>query len=93
MLGVHLSVFAVIILFVWRGRMKKRLTWGENYHVILFYVINHVSNIAFALIGRHFQVLPLIIPIAVLHLAILAWIFISSWKVKRSEKVREEKDE
>jgi cbb3-type cytochrome oxidase subunit 3 len=81
-----LSLLLFILAFVWKGKMRKRLSCRYHFHIILIYISNHVNNIVFTLIGGHLQILPLIIPFAVVQLGILWWIFKQGGKVEVGEK-------
>jgi hypothetical protein len=73
MLGASLLALAAVLVY-WRGRMKTKFTQKSDFVLVLAYVVCHLSNLIFALIGGHYEILALTAPIALIHIAILVFI-------------------
>ncbi|MDR3344884.1 MAG: carotenoid biosynthesis protein [Oscillospiraceae bacterium] len=74
MLGLTFAVFFVL-LAVWRGRMREKLSWKRDYIVVLVFGVFHLSNIVFALIGGQFKILLFSLPFIALQMGVIAWGF------------------
>lgn len=67
MLGLHLVLPAVLLLALWRGRMRRRFTIRENLPVVLIVAVTHAVSIAVTLLFGVWQVLWLELVAALLH--------------------------
>jgi hypothetical protein len=60
MLAVHIAVPALLLALVWRGRMKGRLSWRDDWPLLFILVGVPVVHLAFALAGGYWDVLWLV---------------------------------
>jgi hypothetical protein len=60
MLGIWFAVPAAILVFVWRGRMKARLSWRNDWPLPVILVGAPLVHLFFTLAGGHFEVLWLV---------------------------------
>ncbi|OHD75051.1 MAG: hypothetical protein A2177_02665 [Spirochaetes bacterium RBG_13_68_11] len=61
MLGVHLAVPALLLALVWRGRMKGRLSWRDDWPLPVILAGVPVVHLAFTRAGAYWDVLWLVI--------------------------------
>lgn len=87
MLGVHLAVPAALLAFAWRGRMTGALTLRADWPVFVVPALFHGLDLAFALIGGHFEVLWLQALVTSVHVGLVALI----WASGRATIAREAK--
>jgi hypothetical protein len=57
MLGVHGAATLAVLLFVWRGRMKAAISLKSDWPLFMVLIAFHASDVVFALIGAHFEIL------------------------------------
>jgi hypothetical protein len=57
MFGVYLAASLVVLLALWRGRMKERIDFKTDWPLFMVLIGFHVSDIIFALSGGHFEIL------------------------------------
>jgi hypothetical protein len=74
MLGLFFAGLSVILIFGWKGRMARRLVPKEEYLIPLAFTAFHVLHLVFTGIGGYWEILPLTLPIAVVHLSLI-WFF------------------
>lgn len=72
--------FVLILALAWRGRMTRKLSWNQDYIIPVTFTFFHTSNICFTVIGGYWRILSLTLPVAVVHLAIVFFIFIRGLK-------------
>lgn len=75
MLAVHFAVPALILTFVWRGRMLARLTLRDDWPVLVVPGLFHAADYFFALAGGFTELLPLALAVTALHLLLLALVW------------------
>jgi hypothetical protein len=69
MLAVHFSLPALLLALVWRGRMRGRMSWRDDWPVPVILVGAPVVHLAFTLAGGHFEILWLV----AVSTTLLAW--------------------
>jgi hypothetical protein len=75
MLAFHLAFPTLLLLFVWRGRMKAPLSLAGDLPVFAVAVVFHLLDIAGALAGGFSEVLPLVLASSVIHIALLGLVY------------------
>jgi hypothetical protein len=60
MLGVFFVVPALLLVLLWRGRMKERLSWRDDWPLPVILVGAPLVHLFFTLAGGHFEVLWLV---------------------------------
>jgi hypothetical protein len=77
MLGVHFAVPVLLLALAWRGRMKARLSWRDDWPVPVVLVGAPLVHLVFTLAGGHFEVLWLVAASTVvlggMVIALFAW--------------------
>ncbi|MDR3298304.1 MAG: carotenoid biosynthesis protein [Candidatus Nomurabacteria bacterium] len=75
MLGLGFLILT-ILLVVWRGRMRRKLTIKDDYIILLIFGVFYLTNIIFATIGGEWKILLwTVLPFSVIHLLILGFGF------------------
>lgn len=64
-----------MLVFLWRGRMRKTLTLKDDWQILMIFVLFHISNILFAVFGGHFEILWVQAIAAVVQIGILTIIW------------------
>ncbi|MHB8070409.1 MAG: carotenoid biosynthesis protein [Candidatus Cryosericum sp.] len=79
------SAFALFIavMIIWRGRMTTALSLRGDYPILMIFVGLHVCNLLFAVIGGYWDILPITVPFATLHIFLVSFIFRRGCKVKQ----------
>ena len=75
MLGVALAAM-LAVLVAWRGRMRRRLTWRDDWIIPVVFGVFHLSNVVFLLIGAQWAILLFSIPVITVQLGVIAWAFL-----------------
>jgi len=65
----------VVVMIVWRGRMKNRLSLREDYPILMASIGFHISNLLFAVIGGFWNILYITVPFAAIHTLLTLHIF------------------
>jgi hypothetical protein len=65
----------VVVMIIWRGRMKSGLSLREDYPILMILIGFHVSNLLFAVIGGFWSILYITAPFAVIHTLLTLHIF------------------
>lgn len=68
-------VLFIAVMIIWRGRMKSGLSLRGDYPILMTVVGFHVCNLLFAVIGSYWDVLPITVPFAALHILLVSCIF------------------
>jgi hypothetical protein len=76
MLGLHLAAPVVLLAVVWRGRMVSAFELRDDWPVLVVPALLHAMDLAFALGGGFFEIVPLQLAVTALHLGViaLAWV-------------------
>jgi hypothetical protein len=82
LLGIHCAVPVILLIAVWRGRMKEPLTLRADLPVFLVPVAFHLSDLVFAAVGGYAEIITLLAPITAVHLLLLLAIFIRGRNVR-----------
>jgi len=77
MLAFHLLFPSLLLVFVWRGRMKQSIALKEDWPVFAIPLIFHLTNILFALTGGMNNVLWLVLLSSFIHAVPLGLICIA----------------
>ena len=77
MLGVHFVLPLVLLGGVWRGRMLAALDLREDWPVVVVPALFHAMDLAFALAGGFFEVVPLQLAVTALHVGIVALVWVA----------------
>lgn len=77
MLAIHVAVPALLLALVWRGRMKDRLSWRDDWPLLVILVGAPLVHLAFTLAGGYWDVLWLVAAstalIGGMVIALFAW--------------------
>lgn len=79
MLGVLVAVSLGFVLAVWRKGAKAPLSLKEDWPAILVPSLFHASDLAFALIGGYFAILPLLAAASAIHVLLI----VAFWRRSR----------
>jgi hypothetical protein len=82
MLAFHLTFPTMLLIFFWRGRMKSRLTFKNDFPIFAVIVLFHLADILFAIAGGFYDVLWLVLLVSAVHVALLGLIVYRSTKVE-----------
>jgi hypothetical protein len=82
LLGIHCAVPIILLIAVWRGRMKEPLTIRGDLPVFLVPVAFHISDLVFAAVGGYGEILALLALITAVHVLLLLTIFIRGRNVR-----------
>jgi hypothetical protein len=85
MLGLCFVAFFALLI-AWRGRMRKRLTWKEDWAIPVVFGVFHLSVLLFGVIGGYWKVVLFGLPFAALQMGTIAWGFLSKKVVDEPEK-------
>ncbi len=75
MLAFHLAFPALLLLFLWRGKMNGRFVFSADWPLFLVPILFHVADIFWIFAGGFTNVLWLAVLATVVHGALLMWIF------------------
>lgn len=64
-------VILAVILTVWRGRMREKLSWKNDYITPTVFGVFYLTNIIFTLIVGRWDILGFILPFVAIHMIIL----------------------
>jgi hypothetical protein len=73
----------IVVMIIWRGRMTTVLSLRGDYPVLMILVGLHACNLLFAVIGGYWDILPITVPFAALHIFLVSFIFRRGCKVKQ----------
>jgi len=59
------------LLILWRGRMKERLTWKEDWAIPVVFGVFHLSVLLFGLIGGHRKAMLFGLPFMLLQMGVI----------------------
>jgi hypothetical protein len=79
MLGVHLLVPTLLLIFLWRGKLTKPFT-REDYPIFLVPIGLHLSDILFTIIGGFTNIFWIVLLSSAIHIALLIYALSSSRK-------------
>ena len=65
----------IVVMIIWRGRMKSGLSLRADYPILMTSVGFHVFNLLFAVIGGYWDILYITVPFAVIHGLLVVYIF------------------
>jgi hypothetical protein len=82
MLGFHLVFPIFLLLFFWRGRMKRPVTLKEDLPVFAVIGLFHLSDLLFTLAGGYTEILWLVVLTSLVHWALLGWIYAAGRKAE-----------
>lgn len=88
MLAFHLIFPAALLVIFWRGRMKEAFILKGDYPILTVPLIFHLSDILFTLSSGNDNVLWLVVLSSLVHIVLLATIFIWGSKTKSVKKER-----
>ncbi|MCL2757517.1 MAG: hypothetical protein FWD43_05515 [Coriobacteriia bacterium] len=74
MLGLCFAAL-IVLLVAWRGRMRKRLTWKDEWIILIVFGVFHLTVLVFGLIGGHWNVVLFGLPFSMLQMGIIVWGF------------------
>ena len=74
LLGLALAAMLAVVV-AWRGRMRRRLTWREDWIIPVVYGVFHLSNVVWLLIGAQWAILWPSLGIIAAQLGLIAWAF------------------
>lgn len=83
MLGFHLIFPTLLLVFLWRGRMKAKYT-REDLPIFLIPTVLHLYDIVFTLVGGFTEILWIVILSTVVHTILLALFFIRGQQVSQA---------
>ncbi len=86
MLGFHLVFPTLLLIFLWRGRMKEKYT-REDLPIFIIPAVLHLYDIVFSLMGGFTEILWLVILASVIHAILLALFFIRSQRVSNTAEI------
>jgi hypothetical protein len=79
-------IFPVILLLVfWRGKMQKPISLRELWPVFGVFIIFHVSDIVFTIIGGYWNVLPMVLISTVATTIVLLAVYLSGRRLALSQ--------
>jgi len=74
----------IMVMVIWRGKMKKGLSLREDYPVLMILIGFHVCNVLFAIIGGYWNILLITLPFAALHILLILYIFRRGFRFERT---------
>jgi len=74
MLALCFAAFFALLI-VWRGRMRERLTWRDDWAIPVVFGVFHLSVLFFGLIGAHWKVVLFGLPFALLQMGVICFGF------------------
>jgi len=74
----------IAVMIIWRGKMKKGLSLREDYPILMVLVGFHVCNVLFAVIGGYWDILPITLPFAAIHVLLILYIFRRGLRFERT---------
>ena len=75
MLAVNLLVPVGMLLFAWRGRMKKAIVPSETWLFFGYFLLLHVSDVVFMVIGQHWNTAGVVLGSFAVHLVVFGTIY------------------
>jgi hypothetical protein len=85
-LGSYFALSLIVLAGLWRGRMKRRLSWRGDLPVFAVVGLLHLVDIAAAVAGGHWTVLPLVLSVSFVEFALLAVIYACGRKAPKSSR-------
>jgi hypothetical protein len=77
MLAFHLVFPTLLLLFVWRGRMRRNINFSSDWPLFFVPVLFHLSDILGIAVGGFYNVLWLAVLSSSIHTGLLIWIFLA----------------
>jgi len=74
MLGFAFALF-VMVMVIWRGKMEKGLSLREDYPILMILIGFHVCNVLFTIIGGYWDILPITLSFAAVHVLLVLYVF------------------
>lgn len=68
-------VLFIVVMIIWRGRMKSGLSLREDYPILMTSIGFDISNLLFAVIGGFWNILYITVPFAAVHTLLILYIF------------------
>lgn len=75
MLAVNLVVPVGMLLFAWRGRMKRAIVPSETWLFFGYFLLLHVSDVVFMVTGQHWNVAGVVLGSFAVHLVVFGTIY------------------
>ena len=88
MLAFWLILPVILLLVFWRGRMKKPISLKETWPIFGIFIIFHISDIIFAVIGGYWNVLPIALVSTAATAIVLLAIYLSGRKLALSQNTK-----
>jgi hypothetical protein len=82
MLAFHLTFPSLLLLLVWRGRMRSRLSLTRDLPIFAVPVVFHVMDIGAALAGGFSEALPLVAASSAAHIGLLVLVYCLGMRAK-----------
>jgi Protein of unknown function (DUF422). len=80
MLAFHMVFPILLLVLVWRGKMKDSFVPAEDWPLVAIPVIFHLADIGWTIAGGYRDVLWLVVLASLIHTVLLAWIFLQGSK-------------
>jgi hypothetical protein len=77
LLGFHLIIPSVLLVFLWRGRMTKRFTM-DDLPVFVVPTVLHLSDILFTVIGGYTEILWIVLLASFIQTALLLFAYLNN---------------
>jgi len=74
MLGLCFAAFSALLV-LWRGRMRERLTWQDDWAIPVVFGVFHLAVLLFGLIGGYWQVVLFGLPFSLLQMGVIGFGF------------------
>ncbi|MDR1598877.1 MAG: carotenoid biosynthesis protein [Oscillospiraceae bacterium] len=74
MLGLVFSALTAV-LFSWRGRMREAVSWKEDYIAPVVFGVFYLTNLAFDVVGKRFDILLFSLPFIALNAIVFVLAF------------------
>ena len=88
MLAFHLAFPTLLLIILWRGRMKTKYT-HKDLPIFLIPAVLHLYDLVFTIIGGYTEILWIVILSTVVHIALLALFFIRGQQVSQISENKE----
>ncbi len=74
----------IVVMIIWRGKMRKGLSLREDYPILMVLVGFHVCNVLFAVIGDFWNILYITLPFAAIHILFILYILRRGFRLERT---------
>jgi hypothetical protein len=68
---VGVFVILTVILAIWRGRMREKLSWRDDYIILIVFGVFYLTNIIFTVMAGRWDILAFSAPFVIIHMVIL----------------------